>query len=125
MSIDRVHCYIVTCDDCRRQFDETGADYVVHFDTGNEAENYITENGWLITTDGRHLCQRCFIHHLCHHTGHVWGPWIPCHCKGSVPGHHLHGCGLFRLCLRDGCNHHQDTTFADLPTVEEPHAFGC
>ena len=77
-------------------------------------------NRWLAHTASTRGCRRPV-----RLTGHIWGPWIPCHCKGSVPGHHIHGCGLFRICLRDGCNHHQDTTFADLPTVEEPHAFGC
>jgi hypothetical protein len=124
MSIERVHCYIVTCDDCRQQFDET-VDYVVHFDTEDEATNYITDNGWLITPDGKHLCQRCWTRFLCEHAGHTWDVWMPCRCNGSVPAHSINGCGLFRHCTRDGCGEYEYTALADIPTVEEPHTFGC
>jgi hypothetical protein len=59
MSIDHTRCYVVTCDTCRTTFDETGADYVVHFDTPDEAIGYITEHGWTLTTDGHPRCDRC------------------------------------------------------------------
>jgi hypothetical protein len=123
MSIDRVHCYIVSCDDCRQRFDETGVDYVVHFDTPDEAIGYITEHGWTLTENGAPRCNRCTASIRCGRDGHDYSPWHPCACQGHIPDHALFGCGLFRYCHT--CDHHEIATLAQLPTVEEPHAFGC
>jgi hypothetical protein len=122
VSIDRVHCYIVSCDDCRRQFDETGADYVVHFDTADDATTYVTEHGWTLTENGDPRCTRCTARLHCDRDGHDYSPWHPCACQGRVPDHALYGCGLFRFC--HDCDHHETASLADLPTVEEPHTFG-
>jgi len=52
--------------------------------------------------------------------GHDYGPWIPCPCEGLIPAHEIHGCGLFRICRREGCGHHDDCDLASLPTIDEP-----
>jgi hypothetical protein len=122
MSIERTRCYIVTCDTCHTTFDETGADYVVHFDTPDEAIGYITEHGWTLTDTGEPRCHRCTTASHCARDGHDYTHWHPCACQGHIPDHTLYGCGLFRYC-RD-CDHHETATLADLPTVEEPHTFG-
>ncbi|QYN36252.1 hypothetical protein K1T35_02660 [Pseudonocardia sp. DSM 110487] len=122
MSIDHTRCYVVTCDTCRTTFDETGADYVVHFDTPDEAIGYITEHGWTLTDSGEPRCLRCTARIGCDRDGHDFSLWHPCACNGRIPDHALYGCGLLRFCF--ACDHHETATLATLPTTAEPHTFG-
>ncbi len=123
MTIRRVHCYVVTCDTCRTAFDHTGADYIVHFDTPDEAISNVTEHGWTLTEAGDPMCDRCTADIRCARNGHDYSPWYPCACHGQIPEHAVFGCGLFRFC--HDCADHETATLAQLPTIEEPHAFGC
>jgi hypothetical protein len=123
MSVRKTTCYRVVCDTCREGFDDTDGE--VHFDSADYAIAYVADRGWLLTDDGHIECPRCAVTAVCIKHGHIWGAWIPCHCKGSVPGHHIHGCGLFRICRRPHCHQHDDSTFADLPTIDEPRVPGC
>ncbi|MGH3611160.1 MAG: hypothetical protein ACRDRK_00765 [Pseudonocardia sp.] len=124
MSIRKHICFVVACDDCRTGFDES-QDYLVHFDTADDAMTYIAEHGWIINTDGHTRCPRCWVLVICDQFGHDWGPWIPCHCKGLIPVHVATGCDLYRLCRRHGCTDQQISTFANLPTIDEPIVPGC
>lgn len=124
MSIDRTACYVVTCDHCRALFDQD-ADYVVHFDTEDDAIAFITEHGWTLTTTGGPICHSCTALIVCGRDGHQYSDWFPCACHGAMPEHALFGCGLFRICWRDGCEHTETRTLAQLPTVEEPTTPGC
>ncbi|GAA5134639.1 hypothetical protein [Pseudonocardia adelaidensis] len=36
MSIDRIHCHVATCDDCRLTFDETGSGYPIYVDNADD-----------------------------------------------------------------------------------------
>jgi hypothetical protein len=116
---------MVTCDTCRATFDEAGADYVVHFDTEDDAIRYITEHGWQLTDTGDPICFRCAATALCARDGHQYSEWTPCACHGAIPDHALFGCGLFRICWRDGCEHYETRTLAQLPTTQEPTTPGC
>jgi hypothetical protein len=120
VSIQRITCYMVTCDDCRTGFDEPGADYVVHFDTPDDALGYITECGWELTESGSPICHHCAADRRCSRDGHQFSQWHPCACRGAIPDHALFGCGLFRFCQRDGCGHIENRTLAQLPTTQEP-----
>jgi hypothetical protein len=121
MSLRKITCYVVSCDDCRTEFDSGAGDYIVHFDTPDDAEHYVTaEAGWIILADGRHLCGPCWASYACATFGHVYSPWCPCNCKGAIAGHDITGCGLFRYCIRQGCGHEEEATLADLPTIDEP-----
>ncbi|MFC4942351.1 hypothetical protein [Pseudonocardia sp. GCM10023141] len=121
MTIRRAACFIVSCDDCRKEFDET-ADYVVHFDTEDDAVNYLAETGWVISESGIVNCPPCSAIQLCDRLGHLWSPWAPCRCKGLLPGHAEHGCGL--VCHCDQCGVSDAITLANLPTIDEPTTFG-
>jgi hypothetical protein len=121
MSIRKLACYIVVCDGCGIAFDEQVGDYTVHFDTPEDGERYATEEGnWLITTEGRHMCEPCFARYACQISGHLYTEWYPCRCNATIPEHETDGCGLWRACNRRGCFFHEDITFADLPTIDEP-----
>ena len=124
MSIEKHTCFVVACDGCRIRFDESGAEYIVHFDTADEAISYITESGWFITTTGVIECPECWTRWACAQTGHIYTPWQPCGCTGTIPGHAKNGCGLWRACERRCCWFHEDATLADLPTIDEPTSPG-
>jgi hypothetical protein len=125
MSIRRTTCYTVACDDCRITFDETHEDYIVHFDTPDDAVAYITEHGWFLDLDGGIHCPRCVDHTICDTIGHQWGFWTPCHCQGAIPVHRIYGCDLHRICTRPGCAHLETANLATLPTIDEPTIPGC
>lgn len=124
MSITPVTCVTVTCDHCKIVFTDEDGGYQVHFDSVSDAVEHIAHHDWCVTTEGRTICAQCWATQNCQRYAHIWGPWIPCHCQGRIPDHAEHGCGLFRICQRDHCNHHQDTTLAHLPTIDEPTPFG-
>jgi hypothetical protein len=123
MSIQRFHCFVVSCDICHTVFDEAG-DHVIHFDTELEAVNYVADYGWVITETGSPICNRCALVLNCQQDDHAFSDWIPCYCRGRIPDHALFGCGLFRYCRRDGCEQHETSTLAHLPTTDEP-SIGC
>ena len=120
MSIRRETCYVIDCDDCRAVFDENG-DSIFHFTSPEAAETSATETGWIITPDGRHLCARCWATYACTTFGHAYSIWEPCACRGALPSHSITGCGFYRYCTRQGCDHEQEATLATLPTTDEPH----
>ena len=122
MSVQKLTCYVITCDTCRIQFDQAGEDYIVHFDTADAAIAYAAEHGWAITETGDLICPHCWAVDLCGRLGHLWGAWIPCDCGGEITRHATNGCGLIRRC--DQCDHHEYTTLADLPTIDEPTSPG-
>lgn len=121
MSIQHHHCYLVSCDECRAVFDEN-VEYIVHFESEDDAIGYLAESGWAITEAGVITCPRCSVTQLCNSLGHLWGPWIPCQCKGRIDEHAVHGCTLTSQCTQ--CGHATENTFADLPTIDEPTTFG-
>lgn len=125
MSIQKTVCYVVACDNCRAVFDESHADYIVHFDTEDDAIAYISESGWFLTEDGRIECARCATDAICAQRGHDWSDWMPCPCRGTYSGHTTAGCGLLRFCWRDHCGRVESTTLANLPTIDEPIVPGC
>jgi hypothetical protein len=121
MSFYEEKCYVVVCDGCGIAFDESAGNGIVHFDTRESGEAYVTEEGdWLITVDGQHMCECCFARYACNLTGHLYTDWQPCACQGTIPGHDTHGCGLWRACHRRGCLFHEDATLAQIPTIDEP-----
>lgn len=118
MSIEHIACHIVTCDECRDVFDEAGDGQDIHFDTPDSAIEYITSEGWAITEAGHIQCRRCRANELCNGYGHTYGAWTPCDCKGFSPDHRINGCTLLRICMR--CTYAQESTLANLPTIDEP-----
>ncbi|MCO1657437.1 hypothetical protein [Pseudonocardia humida] len=121
MSIRKLTCYIVVCDGCGIAFDELVGDYTVHFDSPEAGEAYVTEEStWLITVNGQHMCECCWAKYACTEAGHIYTAWQPCGCKGEIPDHRTHGCGLWRACHRRGCLFTEDATLASLPTIDEP-----
>ena len=126
MSIDRVNCYVVSCDTCGIAYNQTGGDgYIVHFDGPDDAIAAISDCGWTLTENGDPRCLSCTADIRCARNGHDYGPWYPCHCNGCIPDHARFGCGLIRFCEEDGCGHSERTTVAQLPTTTEPATPGC
>jgi hypothetical protein len=124
MSIRRLACFAVSCDACRTDLGDRDGDYTLYFDTEDDALTAALELGWRIDTDGALFCSPCIDVLACVADGHDYGPWIPCHCHGRLPGHDLWGCGLFRTCRRDGCGDTDITDLAHLPTTDEPTPSG-
>jgi hypothetical protein len=120
MSIRKLTCYIVICDICGIAFDEQANDYTVHFDSPEAGESYVTEeSNWTISEQGQHFCWPCWALFACTNYGHLFTPWQPCACKGTIVGHET-GCGLVRICRRSGCARIEHATLAELPTIDEP-----
>jgi len=120
MSTERHTCYTVSCDACRSGLEDRDEGFTPHFDTEDAAIGSAADDGWHVDIDGHLYCPRCIAAVHCLTDGHDYGPWIPCHCAGRVPGHDTHGCGLFRSCCRDGCDFYEDTDLAHLPTTTDP-----
>lgn len=51
-------CWTVTCDglDCGEQADNDDFGWHIHFETRLEAEQYVTGDGWMLTTNGEAFC---------------------------------------------------------------------
>ncbi|MEU6701329.1 hypothetical protein [Pseudonocardia sp. NPDC046786] len=120
--IRAVTCYTITCDICATEYDTDGAEErSLHFESEADALANVLADGW--TADaGRLICRTC-VHGRnrarCATTGHIWDHWIPCHCRGLIADHALFGCDLYRLCLRPGCDAHDTSTLAALPTTDD------
>jgi hypothetical protein len=123
MSIQPITCYVVNCAACRTPFDDDNGE--IYFATPDDAIRYITAYGWVLTEAGHPICQRCTATALCRRHGHHFTDRTPCGCLGAIPDHALFGCGLFRVCLREGCGHLEDRTLAQLPTTQQPTTPGC
>jgi hypothetical protein len=122
MSVEHSICHVVVCDACRGLLDDGTDGFIPHFDTADTALDAALQQGWSVDTDGRTYCHPCVALARCLTDGHTYGPWIPCHCQGRIPGHDTTGCGLFRSCQH--CGQHDDTDLAHLPTTPEPHVPG-
>jgi hypothetical protein len=120
VSIEKATCFLVTCDECRTVFDENVEGQILHFDTADAAMTQIADDGWWITATGRIQCPECWTREVCAERGHLYTDWQPCRCGGAIPAHEKNGCGLWRACQRRACWFHEDSTLADLPTIDEP-----
>jgi hypothetical protein len=123
VSIKPTTCYIVACGECRKPFEDDDGE--IHFDSPEYAVQYISGYGWVLAESGDPICERCVITAICRRDGHRYCDWTPCACHGAIPDHTLFGCGLFRICWRDGCEHYETRTLAQLPTTQEPTIPGC
>ena len=103
MSIQRVTCYIVTCDECRTAFDET-ADYIVYFDSEDEAIRYVIEHGWVHHRDRQPDLPPLHRHRALPTRRPPLQRLDALRLPRRHPDHALFGCGLFRICWRDGCD---------------------
>lgn len=120
MSIERICCYTLACDDCATpaDIDNTDIGYLLHFDTDQQALDWAADHSWQITEDGHIRCPRCAAQHLCGTYGHLHTPWQPCPCRGQHPTHQNTGCPLVRVC--EMCGQHDTATLAQLPTYVRP-----
>lgn len=120
--IRAVTCYSIICDICSSEYDTDGTEErPLHFETAEQALQHITTDGWT-ADDGRLICRACVLGRnraRCVFEGHIWCHWTPCHCRGLIPDHALFGCDLYRSCLRPGCDAHETTTLAALPTTDD------
>ena len=124
MGLQRLRCYSMVCDACRRPLEDRDNDFVPHFDTPADATDYAQILGWQLDIDGTTYCHRCVAIATCLTDGHDYTPWMPCACQGRHPDHALFGCGLLRYCQTDGCDAAETATLATLPTIDEPRAPG-
>ena len=121
--IGRIWCFVIDCDDCRDTLGNDELGFTVHFDTDHEAlEHLANTHGWTISEDGHIRCPVCTARHLCGSLDHLWDVWRVCECRGAIPTHADHGCGLYRTCAQ--CGAIDITTLAHLPTTGHDHRRG-
>ncbi len=123
MTLRRITCFVVGCDDCHTDLDCEDLGFVVHFDTDREALDYLAAHSWTVTDNGHLRCPTCSARHLCGRFDHAWDVWHVCCCHGAIPRHHTGGCPLVRSCAQ--CGAQDEATLAHLPTTDEPTARGC
>jgi hypothetical protein len=120
VSTESHRCYLLSCDHCATGYAEDTAGYVLHFDTPDDAIEHAEGAGWRLTGTGDIHCPRCVTHFECTHNGHALSDWMVCACRGVIPDHARFGCGLFRFCQREHCDHYVTATLAALPETHEP-----
>jgi len=62
MAIIPKPCYVIACDECREELRNhfaTVEGWVMHFESGDNAESEAEDSDWVKLPDGRNICQIC------------------------------------------------------------------
>ena len=120
--IRRIACFVADCDDCHTTYDTDGQGFTLHFDSDQQALDYLAADGWTVAEDGHIRCPGCTARDFCASLNHLWDIWRVCECRGAIPAHHANGCGLVRTCAQ--CCAVDIATLAHLPTTGQHHRRG-